>query len=381
MTIKNLYPASRPSLDLNFAKLKRLDPRITFSRASSATYVDADGLIKSATAGQARFDHSPTTGESLGLLVEEARTNLLLHNRTLTDAAWVTSNVTAAKDQVGVDGVASSASKITASGANGTILQTITSASAARATSAYVKRITGTGAIEMTQDNGTTWTAITVTNAWTRVAIPSATVTNPVVGFRIVVNNDAIAVDYVQCESGTFIGSAIETTSATVTRSADVAQITGANFSSWYNQDASTIYSEARFVGATIAGQYGSVWSFANGTGFNNFLLGRFQDGVGFNAWDENDAVAITYSESMASGPSYKTAASYSQAGTVINKSLALNGFVRADAPSSVTYNAHNTFNIGKSRNNVFPLVGTISRLTYWPTRLSDATLQALTAS
>jgi hypothetical protein len=32
MTIKNLYPASRPSLDLNFAKLKRLDTiaRLTY---------------------------------------------------------------------------------------------------------------------------------------------------------------------------------------------------------------------------------------------------------------------------------------------------------------------------------------------------------------
>lgn len=77
MTIKNLYPTSRPTLNLDFANTKSLDPRITFSRASSATYVDADGLIKSAAAGQARFDHSPTTGESLGLLVEEARTNLI----------------------------------------------------------------------------------------------------------------------------------------------------------------------------------------------------------------------------------------------------------------------------------------------------------------
>lgn len=75
MTIKNLYPTSRPSLDLNFANTKRLDPRITFSRASSGTYFDGDGLLKSAATNTARFDHNPATGESLGLLVEEARTN------------------------------------------------------------------------------------------------------------------------------------------------------------------------------------------------------------------------------------------------------------------------------------------------------------------
>lgn len=75
MTVKALYPIVRPTLNLNFAKTKRLDPRITFSRSSSGTYVDANGVIQSAATNVARFDHNPTTGESLGLLVEEARTN------------------------------------------------------------------------------------------------------------------------------------------------------------------------------------------------------------------------------------------------------------------------------------------------------------------
>jgi hypothetical protein len=69
MTIKNLYPSQRPSLDLNFARTKRLDPRITYSRASSGTYVDENGLIQSVATNVARFDHDPVTGESLGLLV------------------------------------------------------------------------------------------------------------------------------------------------------------------------------------------------------------------------------------------------------------------------------------------------------------------------
>jgi len=71
MTIKTRFPFIEPSLDLNFAASKRLDPRITFTRASSATFVNEDGLIEAAGINQARFDHSPTTGESLGLLVEE----------------------------------------------------------------------------------------------------------------------------------------------------------------------------------------------------------------------------------------------------------------------------------------------------------------------
>jgi hypothetical protein len=91
MTIKSLYPSIRPTLNLDFAKTKSLDPRITFTRASTATYVGSNGLIQTAASGVARFDHNPTTGESLGLLVEPARTNLLLNSATLsTQSATVT---------------------------------------------------------------------------------------------------------------------------------------------------------------------------------------------------------------------------------------------------------------------------------------------------
>lgn len=77
MTIQpSNYPTTKPALTLDFAKSKQLDPRITFSRSSSGTYVDANGVIQSAATNVARFDHAPATGESLGLLVEEARTNI-----------------------------------------------------------------------------------------------------------------------------------------------------------------------------------------------------------------------------------------------------------------------------------------------------------------
>ena len=62
MTIKALYPTVRPTLNLDFAKTKALDPRVTFTRASTATFVGADGLIQTAASGAARFDHNPTTG-------------------------------------------------------------------------------------------------------------------------------------------------------------------------------------------------------------------------------------------------------------------------------------------------------------------------------
>ena len=71
------YPEVRPTLDLNFARVKALDPRITFTRASGGSYVGADGLIKYAGVNEPRFDHDLSTGESLGLLVERNSNNLI----------------------------------------------------------------------------------------------------------------------------------------------------------------------------------------------------------------------------------------------------------------------------------------------------------------
>ena len=136
-----------------------------------------------------------------GLLIEEARTNVVLHNRDLTNAAWVKTSITAVKDQTGIDGVANAASKITATAANATCLQTTAIASSARWQTAFVKRLTGSGTVQMTQNGGTTWTTVTVTAGWTRVSVPTLTLANPVVGFRLVTSGDAIAVDMVQNEN------------------------------------------------------------------------------------------------------------------------------------------------------------------------------------
>ena len=82
MAISQLYPNSRPTLNLNFARSKTLDPRITFSRGGCAgTYVGSDGLIKTAAVDEPRFDHDPVTGDCRGLLIEELRTNRITESQ------------------------------------------------------------------------------------------------------------------------------------------------------------------------------------------------------------------------------------------------------------------------------------------------------------
>lgn len=106
MTIKpSSYPTTRPTLNLDFAKTKRLDPRITFSRSSSGTYVDANGVIQSAATNVARFDHNPTTGESLGLLVEEARTNLFTNSEQLQTWASLMNDILVPNQILGPSGL------------------------------------------------------------------------------------------------------------------------------------------------------------------------------------------------------------------------------------------------------------------------------------
>jgi len=244
MTIKALYPNVRPTLNLDFAKTKTLDPRVTFTRASTATFVGADGLIKTAASGAARFDHNPATGESLGLLVEEARTNAALYsdlssNNVIIDA---TQGLNAATSPDGLF----TASLITATSISNNFYQatSVTSGSAysysifvKAGTASYVEfsiwgqigftntRLTfGTGQISGEQSANLSVTAYP--GGWFRVTwgfVPNAT---SIRGLNL---RTADGTSYYawgrQHEAGSFPTSYIPTSGATVTRAADVATL------------------------------------------------------------------------------------------------------------------------------------------------------------
>jgi hypothetical protein len=166
------------------------NPQIQFglSGASSAvgitTSTTADILAWGAQLeiGSAPTDYQPvsytTTNTPLtanptsnGLLIEESRTNRLLWNRDATQANWVSTNITAAKDQTGIDGVASAASSLTATSADGTCIQTITLASGSRTGSVYLKRITGTGTVQVSLDGSTYSTVDLSDTEWRRIVL------------------------------------------------------------------------------------------------------------------------------------------------------------------------------------------------------------------
>ena len=118
------------ALDLDFTT-GTLDSRVMFTRTTTGTYVNSSGVIASAAIDAARFDYDPATLDPRGLLLEEQRTNIVLH-RLISPmppgARPMSRRLRTARRQ---HGVANSASKlhITATAGNGTCLQAITLAS------------------------------------------------------------------------------------------------------------------------------------------------------------------------------------------------------------------------------------------------------------
>ena len=90
------YPTIMPAITLDFQNSQQLDPRVTFSRSSGGSYINSAGLIASAADHEARFDHDPVTGECLGLLVEESRTNLIEYIEDFAQTYWTKTSVTLA---------------------------------------------------------------------------------------------------------------------------------------------------------------------------------------------------------------------------------------------------------------------------------------------
>ena len=307
-------------LNLNFAKTKRLDPRITFTRASRGTYFDAFGVLKSAPANTARFDHDPVTGESKGLLIEEARTNLLLNSASLAT-------------------------------------QSITTTASARSLSFY-----GTGTVVL---SGTHSATVMGSGAFptrtTYTYTPSAgTLTLTVTG----------TVEYANDELGSFATSWIPTTGATATRAADIASMTGANFSSWYRQD------EGTFVVAYSGNLSLRAAVVTDGTSSNAMGLSITTSTAQLEGYVGNTFQGSgTVSGIFASGVAYKQAGAYrlNDVVCVLNGELGVVDTAYAIPPV-------NRLALGNSRLGSQYLNGHIARLAYFPSRLSNAELQALTA-
>ena len=410
------YPTVLPTLDLDFANSKTLDPRITFTRSSGGSYVGADGLIKYAGVNEPRFDHDPVTGESLGFLVEESRTNFALDSNDYSISiniinASITTNVITAPDGT------LTADMITASAGNaqhgpskfstGLPINSVCSLSVfvkagthnfCRVDSASVTNWSTNAGVTVNLTNGSiisgSGTVEPYPNGWYRITTyPTSNSTAGVSrgmwvwvagsnGSSIydAVGTETIHVWGAQLEAGAFPTSYIPTEASTRTRAADDASITGKNFSEWYRQDEGSFYSQFK----TELNITNNIWSINNypnttfGTLQNYFRLLTLSNTI---HTQYNVAGTNLYPQfSLANNNSQKVTQSYN-----INSSpiiSALNGTIGTGSGNIyATSPGFNQLEFGKN-TDARTTIGqyTISRLTYFPKRLPNSQLQTLTS-
>jgi hypothetical protein len=253
-----------PRLALDFTTAS-LDPRVTFTRTgNTATVVNSSGLIQLVNANIPRFDYDPTTLTCKGLLIEEQRINLTTYSEDFGNAVWAGSyagRVTIATDTFTAPDGTLTADTITST-ANNTarVQQTITATGGASYTfSVWIRRKTGTGVIRIGTNHETATIDVTSqisSTSWTRVShsnIPRPTTTGP--AYTVIQMNtlgDEIYVWGAQFELGAFLTSYIPNlATGTTTRNADVATMTGTNFSDWYSAGAGGVV--ARVLPSTVS--------------------------------------------------------------------------------------------------------------------------------
>ena len=412
------FPNVRPSLDLRFALAKKLDPRITFTRGTSGTYVGSDGLIKTAGVSEPRFDHDPITGQSLGLLIEESRSNLLQYSETFTGLTLRSSNLltisTTAPD--GTNSVKklsdnTSAARFreldyTGGGVTGTGNFTF---------SIFVKKaereIIGMGNYSSSPSNWiffnlttesfftvsgysspTTYGYIKYSNGWYRIWYTVNIASNSGLRLDVIAGIDQAYTSYIgdgtsgiyvwgeQAEAGSLPTSYIPTSGSAVTRSADLASMTGTNFSSWYNQSEGTLFAAARVNVLGSSSSFPGIAYVDDGT--TNNCIGFFvndagDDKIGAEAYISGRGQYFLFSSSATTANKLnKAISSYS----INNFSGAFDTSSQIQRDTSGSIPTVNRLRIGALRGGIYPLNGTISRLTYYPIQLTNQQLINLTS-
>ena len=431
------YPICRPSLDLDFTQ-EELDPRITFSRGSIGTRVNRNRLIETVAANQPRFDYDPVTGECKGLLIEDSRINYELYSGDPTQWTLNTNMTLTGNSIVLPDGTTSTNVEYrgTDSGANVKILRPGPSGAAVVAgetwtfsiflragtektvhlvfqnqtggdsvgclfdlvTGQFPGSITGSNAANGSrgvQYVGNGWYRVWLTNTYQSSNANQQTFVRLRTNSTSVQYTTSFSAWGAQLERGTFPTSYIPTTASTVTRSADLAEMTGTNFSSWYNSSEgsmvasfSTIY-EGSQVSARTPGVWGlsqPTTQYANSNGYGLTVRSdtrQFQFAHRFISTDLNiNEALIPPTSSLTVQPYIKQKVSCSYLPYLMRMSI--NGATVLQIKDR-NYNSlsQTALLIGTQRiggATIKELTGHISRLTYYPRALNPNQLQTLTS-
>jgi hypothetical protein len=225
-----------------------LDPRVTLTRASTGTYTNASGSVASALSNVARYDYDAATLALRGLLVEEARTNLVIQSTDINAAAWtkaaitVTAPVVAQNQTPAPDGTLACSvtyPAVSAAGSLSAVIQLRAVVAAQHTFSVWLKGSVGGEQLYIDAVIGTTpfYTSprITLTTQWQRYVLVTPALAGTPWNFCIGTDRrdasqaatpaQTIYVWGAQIEQAATVSSYIPTTAASVTRSADVVTV------------------------------------------------------------------------------------------------------------------------------------------------------------
>jgi hypothetical protein len=396
------------------AQVEQRSSVTAYTATTTAPITNYIPALQSAASGVARFEHNPTTGESLGLEIEEQRTNLVLRSEEYDNAAWTKLNVTVTPNTIVAPDGTLTADKLVenTSNANHFVYNDTpyTLTAQAYTWSAYAKkgernwliinafdttsRITyfdlNAGVVGINAA-GNTATITPVGNGWYRCTV-SRTAAASALGYielRVAsadgtssYTGDGFSGLYLwgaQIEAGAFATSYIPTVASQVTRSADAASMTGTNFSSWYRADEGTVYSEASFITANSSFNR-LLWTLGfTGTSTDaTFLTAPY---TGTSRYRLLGFIGSTLNIDIFPATAYSN--------NTINKSgfaYKVNDFALSINASSPTTDTSGSMSvlidrlfIGSSTTSNSHLNGTIKKLAYYPKRLQNEELVGLT--
>lgn len=358
-----------------------------------------------------RFDYDPVTLAAKGLLIEEARTNLLTYSAQFDDAAWtklnatVTANATTSPDgNTNADKLVEDATNATHvvyqgpvfAGSTTYTVSVFAKAAERSKLNVFCNGISSTAGnlFDVTFDlsNGTlsathgTGTITPVGNGWYRCTVTNTyAATGASANIQLRLNNgsttsyagtagNGLFIYGAQLEAGSFATSYIPTVASQVTRSADVALMQGANFSNWYNQNEGTFIGEVSFFGLNKTASDGFLDA-SNGSA--NETIAIYRTGAPSNiqaAMRDNGADQAVYNIPLGSQP-VKVAFAYA----TNNTNFAQNGAAQT-TDTVCTIPTPDRLLIGSvySAGNL-PTNGHIRSIGYYNTRQPNATLQTLT--
>jgi hypothetical protein len=395
-----------PKLALDFT-IANLDPRITFTRTgATATCVNSNGFIEIKAADTPRFDFNPVTLVCKGLLIEESRGNLILHSQDFASAAWTRTNATIGTSTNSPEGISNGQflAETTTNGVHRTfVTSSISVANAVSYTlSIYVKgnnrsyiRL-GDGNVAGSEcffdiSNGTvfsTGAAATATsivdagNGWYRCSV-TYTTTSTFAAPALFISTDGTTISYAgnvnngvyiwgaQLEAGAFATSYIPTTTTALTRNADVATMTGTNFSDWYSATEGSLVGDSTFIGSGSAGS-NRIVQIDDNTESKRIVLS--DTGTGARMIVTDTTAQVDMSVGYGTVPPRKGAVAYK----LNNCIVAANGNLSSPDTSATIPTVDRMHLGGASAGSVFGAMY-LRKIFYYPQRLTNAELQAFT--